>query len=109
MLNKEKIGLVADYLGFRFPMCTIKILDDMPCGPGYRIDRHGRSDQFFISQEFLDDCAKEILLPALEQLDLYDLFSLARGRNVLLGSKGIVFQEDQSPQKHESAEPMLVP
>lgn len=92
MLSKEKIGLVADYLGFRFPMCDIEILRDGPCGPGYRIDRGGRTGRFFISREFLDDCEKEILLPALEQLDLYDLFSQAKGRNVLLGNKGVSFE-----------------
>ena len=92
MPGPKKMGLIADYLGFRFPMCDIETMTEIPGGSGYRIDRGGRTDHFIISHEFLDRYEKDTLLPILEQLDLYDLFSQAKGRKVLLGNKGITFE-----------------
>jgi hypothetical protein len=92
MFVTDKMKLVADYLGFRFPMCDIETTADLLGSTGYRIDRGGRTDHFIVSRELFDECDKEALLPVLVQLDLYNLFSQAKGRKVLLGNGGITFE-----------------
>jgi hypothetical protein len=93
MLEKDKISLIADYLEFRFPMCEIETAHGSHLtDPKYRIDRGGKIDHLIISRDFIEDCAKETLLPALEQLDLYTLFSRAKGRKVFILNKGVRFE-----------------
>jgi hypothetical protein len=93
MLAKNKVELIFEYLRFRFPMCEIETtIDNGLTDQKYRIDRSGRVDHLIISRAFLDGCAKETLFPALEQLDLYTLFSRAKGRQVFILNDGVRFE-----------------
>jgi hypothetical protein len=89
---KEKAGLITNYLEFRFPMCRIELTDDIREDPKFRIDRGGKTDHLIISRDLIESCAREALITTLIQLDLYDLFSQAKGRKVIVLNSGIRFE-----------------
>jgi hypothetical protein len=90
--GKEKAGLITNYLIFRFPMCRIELTDNAREDPEFRIDRGGKTDQLIISRDLIESCAREALIATLVQLDLYDLFSQAKGRKVLVMNSGVRFE-----------------
>jgi hypothetical protein len=90
--SNDKAGLVAHFLAFRFPMCGIELTDEAGKDPEFRVDRGGRTDRLVIDREFMNGCAGNSLMTSLVQLDIYDLFSQAKGRKVFILNRGTRFE-----------------
>ena len=95
MSGTEKVSVITDYLEHRFPLCEIEAgyAPDRR-SPEYRINRGGQTDQLVISFDFIHHCQEDTLIPLLDRLDFYAVFSQAKGRKVLIEGDGIRFVEE---------------